>query len=169
MINPTIVPISEVELHLANHHSNIRFNNYGMPNCCPKEEIVCYKVILDENDTNRICLVGNFRNVTNNTGRLSDIDRLAVLVQETENRGKRVNDFLHGRNEGEAGIDLIGNNNFAPVLVGIDLNEGPLVLIDGSHRSIAQCIRNGSMQGVPAYICMHPNMINYGFYSDFLK
>lgn len=164
MIDITEVSVEVVEAHLKKHKSNILFDNYGMPDCCPKNELQCYHVTLQADDLPKLYLVGNFNKETSGTFRLMDVDRDVVLNRQEENRSLKVTNLMTGGEQFEQGINLLEDAGFEPVLFGKSLTAGGYVFIDGSHRAIAHFFNYGTIDGVSAFICIHPKMVNYCFY-----
>jgi hypothetical protein len=160
----TQVSFIEVENVLNKHDSNIRFYNYDMPECCPSNEFLCYKVKLQESDIDRLYLVGNFHNVTSGTCKIKNVDAHAVQSQEAEGRSMRLESLMNGGHKFQNGINLLDNDGFEPVLVGNDLYNGKVLFIDGSHRAIAHFIKHGNLSAIEVYVCIHPNIVNYSFY-----
>lgn len=158
------VTVQEIEVMLTKHNSNIRLHNYGMPDCCPENELECFKVKFEQNDLGRLYLVGNFANVTAGTCKLSLLDAHAVQNQIAEGRSDRIRSFMSGGDEFQEGIDLLQADGFEPVLVGPNLENGKLLFIDGSHRAIAHFICHGNLNEVRAYACIHPNFKKYSLY-----
>jgi hypothetical protein len=158
------IHLDQVRQLLERHNSNMRFNNYHLPDFCPENEFQCYKVTFDDEDIDRMSLVENFKDVSNKTCKLKEINRSAVLAQKEEDRGLRVKRLMDGGDQFERGVNLITDQGFEIVLVGRNLCKGSLLIIDGSHRAIAHYLNYGTLQGVSAFICVHNNIAKWGFY-----
>lgn len=169
MINVYEVSVDVVESHLKKHRSNILFDNYDLPDCCPKSELKCYHVTLEKDDISRLYLVGNFNKETHGTFRLMDADKEIVLKRKEENRSARVTNLMTGGEQFSQGINLLEDPGFEPVLFGKDLIEGGYVFIDGTHRAIAHFFKNGTVDGMPVFICTHSKIVNYSFYRHLPK
>jgi hypothetical protein len=158
--------ITEVELHLEKTNSNIFFdyNDYGLKDF-PKNEFKCFKVILEKSDIDRLYLIGNFANITKDSLKVSDlVSKEEVLCDTHENRGERVKKIMEGGAQYNKGLDLLTDKDFELVLVGQNLIDGPLVLMDGSHRIIAHYLNRGDVDRVHAYVCIHSNVKKWGMH-----
>jgi hypothetical protein len=158
------VPVTEVESVLAKHNSNVRFDNYDMPKCCPLDDFKCFKIRLEPGDIDRLYLVGNFAKVTAGTCKIINVDQAAVLKQEAEGRSARLNTLMNGDDHFKKGVNLLEDEGFEPVLVGKALEKGSLLFIDGSHRAIGHFIRLGNLLDIEVYVCIHANIVNYSLY-----
>lgn len=145
--------LDEIQAHEIATGANARLGGYGMDEHCPLAEIVCMHVTLSEYDLERMFVLPDFRKYTrNHSCRLVDVNDATLLVaMERQPAG--------AQNE----LDLTTRNRMELVLVGTDLNQRPLIAVDGNHRLLAHYIRHRSIDGVPAYVGIHPNMYNWPF------
>lgn len=145
--------LDEIQAHEIAMEANACLGGYGMDEHCPLAEIVCMHVALSECDLKRLFVLPDFRKHTrNHSCRLVDADDSALAVA------------MEGQPSGTHNeLDLTTRNQLELVLVGTDLNERPLIAVDGNHRLLAHYIRHRSIEGVPAYIGIHPNMYNWSY------
>ena len=140
------VDISEVQRHEQATESYARLGGYHMDSHCPTHEFRCYRGQLEQQDDDRVFLLGltEFVNHTRcQSCRLQDVVPAASAIQ-------RVASFSI------AGIDLRSRAGLELVLVAAELHGAPLIAIDGNHRAIAQFLARGSVEGVSAFVCVHP-------------
>lgn len=132
---------------------NVKVGGYGMDNLCPIEEGHCYQIKLQENDTNRLFLLGEttFKSLTYDKNyRLSDIiDDVKNLV--------RVKHWIDYK------LDLRISVEWSPIFVCPDTNSGPIVTIDGNHRLIAHFHQHNTIEGLLGYLFVHPNIQQWGY------
>jgi hypothetical protein len=153
-----MIVVGEVSLSVVQQHeeattANARLGGYHMDLHCPTDEFRCFRVILDQRDDARLYLLGltEFINQTRGqTCRLRDVVREAASVQ-------RVASFITG------GLDLRTGSGLELVLVCRELQSAPLVAIDGNHRAMAQYLTHDSVEGVGAFVCVHPAISNWPF------
>ena len=145
--------LKEIQSHEFAIRANARLGGYGMYEHCPITEIVCMHATLSEFDVKRLFVLPEFRKHTrDHSCRLVDMNESALAIaMERQPAGTQ--------NE----LDLTTRSRLELVLVGTDMKEGPLIAVDGNHRLIAHYIRHGSIEGVPVYIGIHPNMYNWSF------
>ena len=108
---------------------------------------------LERQDEDRLFLLGltEFINQTRGqSGRLRDLLPTASTVQ-------RVASLI------TAGVDLLSRSGLELVLVAADLQGAPLVAIDGNHRAMAHFLAYNSVEGVPAFVCVHPAIGQWHF------
>ncbi|WP_259016710.1 hypothetical protein [Emticicia fluvialis] len=149
----TKVSLSIIQEHEVSCNSSITLNNHNLPDFCPINEVKCYRVLLEEDDINRIYLLweAGFNNLTkNNSFKLAD---LTVDAQELV----RVKSFLDNR------IDLRTYANLEVILFGQNLEESSLTATDGNHRLMSQFLSYKSIAEVPAYIYTHEKINNWNF------
>lgn len=140
------VEIAEVQQHEQATSANARLGGYGMDAHCPTNEIRCYRVVLEEGDLDRLFVMQDFAAYTSNGScRLRDVLPSIADI-------KRVASFT------TPSVDLRKRTGLEVILVGSDVDRASLVAIDGNHRIIAQYISQGSVDGVPAFVCVHPAM-----------
>ena len=147
------VTISEVQLHEEATASNARLGSYEMDHHCPTREFLCYRVKLERQDESHLFLLGisDFMNLTRGrTCRLGD-----VLPHASKDAG--VWSFM------TSDVDLRSWAGLELVLVAAELQGAPLVAIDGNHRAIAHFLAHGSVERVPAFVCVHPAIGKWQF------
>ena len=145
------VELRDVEQHELKTGANSRLGSYGMSDVCPVNEFECFKGAFEVDDLERLFLLGMFaKHTRDHSGRLRD-----VLESMSEN--DRVGSFF------DAKVDVATRPELAVVAVTDDLYRGSLTLIDGNHRSISQFLRQRTIEGVPAFVCVHPQIRRWGF------
>jgi hypothetical protein len=147
------VEVTEVQRHEQATESNVRLGGYHMDRHCPTNEFQCYRVQLAKQDEDRVFLLGltEFINLTQGQScQLRDVVQAASAIP-------RVVSFI------EAGIDLQSRPGLELVVVARELQSAPLVVIDGNHRAIAQFFSQGSVEGVSAFVCVHPAIGQWPF------
>lgn len=145
--------LDEIQAHEFATGANARLGGYGMDEHCPLAEIVCMHVTLSECDLQRLFVLPDFRKHTrNHSCQLVDVNDSALTAAMERQPVEMQNE-----------LDLTTRTRLELVLVGTDVNERPLVTVDGNHRLLAHYIRHHSVDGVPAYIGIHPNMYNWRF------
>lgn len=146
--------------HLENFtNASVRIGNHCMEDYAPTSEFLFYRVILEKSDTDRMFVLfetGLTKQTLGQTCRLKDI------VSSSENI-ERVKQAINGGNSFSKGVDLKSDPNMELELVASELYNVPLTIIDGNHRAIAHYIIHGSVQGVPAYICVHKNISKWPY------
>lgn len=151
MVIVSEVSISEVQRHEEATAANARLDRYDLNRHCPTSEFRCLRVLLEQSDTDRLFLLGCFvERTTGRTCRIRDVELDPA-------NSHRVASFVN------AGVDLRSRAGLELVLVCRELYDAPLVIIDGNHRAIAHYLTQGSMQSVPAYVCVHQAISQWGF------
>ena len=128
---------------------------------CPLREFECFNCKLEADDVERLFLLGQFaKHTTNLTGKTKDIEFDTL----SEHSKARVQSFLAPVKEsGFRPLDLPQSPELALVVVTSDLENAGFTTIDGNHRSIAHYLQTKSMDGVPVFICVHPNISKWGY------
>jgi hypothetical protein len=124
-----------------------------MDHHCPTNQLRCFRVQLERQDEDRLFLLGltEFINQTRDqTCRLRDVFSGASAIQ-------RVASIIN------AGVDLRSRSGLELVLVATEPHGAPLIAIDGNHRAMAQFLAHGSMEGVLAFVCVHPAIGQWHF------
>lgn len=148
--------VSEFESRI---NGSIQINHESLIAMCPISEGQCYKVVLHYTDINRVFLL-YAPNLTNLT-----INRNYQLNETIEEAGNepRVQYWL------DRNIDLSTSDSWAPVFVSPNLDTGSLVAIDGNHRLMAHFLTHKSIQGLQAYLFVHPNITNWKWFPPHAK
>ena len=140
------VTIADVQHHEQATASNARLGGYHMDRHCPTNQLLCYRVQLERPDEDRLFMLG-----------------LTEFINQTRGQSCRLRDVLPGASAIQrvasfitAGINLRSRSGLELVLVAAELQCAPLVAIDGNHRAMAQFLAHGSVEGVPAFVCVHP-------------
>ncbi len=147
------VDISEIQRHEEATASNVRLGGYHMDRHSPANDFQCFRVLLESQDDDRVFLLSLtvFINQTQGlSGRLRDLVPAALAIEG-------VSSFT------TMGTDLRTRAGWELVFVASELHSAPLVAIDGNHRAIAQYLTYGSMEGVPAYVCVHQAIGQWGY------
>lgn len=140
------VDLFEVQRHELATEANAKIGGYRMDLHCPMHEFRCYRAVLESSDLNRLFVMQDFASLTvDNTCRLRDVMPIAGNLA-------RVKSFT------TSNIDLRLRDGLELMLVGSELFGAPLTAIDGNHRMIAQYLTYYNVNGVSAYICIHPAM-----------
>lgn len=153
MIVEEEVDIATVRRHEQDTNSAVRLGTHNLDRICETSQFRCCRVQLEWFDSDRLYLLRtpDFVSVTRNQScRLSDVLPDASAIQ-------RVVSFT------SVGIDLRLFPCLALVLVATDLHGVPLIAIDGNHRAIAQFLTHKTVDGVPAFVCIHPGIDQWGY------
>jgi hypothetical protein len=151
VVDVSEVNISEVQRHEEATAANARLGRYEMGIHCPANEFLCFRVLLEQSDTDRLFLLGDFaERTTDRTCRIRDVKLCAADLP-------RVASFVTAR------VDLRSQAGLELVLVCRELHKAPLIIIDGNHRAIAHYLTQGSMLSVPAYVCVHQAISQWPF------
>ncbi|HUY33166.1 MAG TPA: hypothetical protein VMV69_10320 [Pirellulales bacterium] len=122
---------------------NVRLGSYGMP---PPEQFELWRVTLEERDLDKMFVLFDFVEHTIGLhGKLSGIRPSGGFKERVE---KKI----------QQNLDLRLSPKLAVVIVTVDWKEWPLILADGNHRATAQYLKHGTITGVPAFVCKHPNI-----------
>ena len=150
------VQISDIQDHLRRVGTGVSLNIADLPG--RPEEYREFRVQLDGRDVDRLVLWFEFRDHTRDGS-----CRLADLLPSA-NCLARVRRFIDGDPaRGRGPVDLRTFPNLEPVIVSNDLEHGILYLIDGSHRIVAQHMGQKGFQDVPAFVCVHPRMLEWAY------
>ena len=147
------IEIIAVQRHEAATGSNAKLGGYHMDRHCPTSMFRCYRVHLERHDESRLFLLGLTEFATQTKGqscRLRDVLPTASAIP-------RVGSFV------TSGVDLRSRSGLELVLVTADLHSAPLIAIDGNHRVIAQFLTSGTTEGIPAFVCVHPDIGHWNF------
>lgn len=143
------VETSEVQRHEEKVSANVRLGGYGMDQHCPLGEFTCFRALLEHIDVDRLYALNDFAALTEGrTCRLRD----ALPSAASE---RRVASFDTIDLRVCAGLEL--------EIVSTEAKAGPLIIIDGNHRSISQYLRCRTIAGVPAYVCVHSNILRWPY------
>lgn len=150
--------IEPVTLHIVQAHeratdANVRLGGYHMDRVSPTAEFQLFRVTLVDADLGRLFLLGitEFGVCTaGESWRVPDLLPAAALLP-------RVAPFVRDK------IDLPARPDRALLIVSPDPHTGPLVITDGNHRAMAYYSMHRSVQGVPAFVCVHPKIRGWNF------
>lgn len=150
------VPIETYQEHLWKQGSGVRLDLSSMPR--PVDGYTTFRATLDDGDLDRIFLWYEFRKHTKNgTTKLTD-----ALPESAEEQ--RIRQILKGDEiAGWQRINLRAVSNFEPSLLTDDATHGPLCVIDGNHRLVAQLLSGNGFDGVSVYVCIHANMLEWAY------
>lgn len=144
--------IHEVQAHERATKANACLGGYGMVTHCPLADIVCMHITLTQSDLSRLFVLQDFAKCTRDQScQLIDVVPASAILAAMEHQPK------NAVNE----LDLTVAKGMELVLCGTAVDDGPLIAIDGNHRLLAHYIRSGSIEGVPAYIGIHPKMYDW--------
>jgi hypothetical protein len=144
------VDVATVRAHEEATDSNVRLCGYDMP--VVLSEVRASRVLLDADDIARLFLlgIGGLDEQTRcETWRVADVLPSARTLD-------RVWSFIGGC------VDLRARPELSLVIVTAG-DERPLTLIDGNHRAMAQFLAYGTMEGVPAFVCVHPGFAQWSY------
>ena len=145
--------MSEVQRHEQATASDVRLGGYHMDCHCPTNEFRCFRVKLERREEDRIFLLGIPEFIDSTRGqscRLRDVVQGASTIE-------RVASFI------TAGVDLRVRPGSELVLVTAEFQSAALVAIDGNHRAMAHYLAHGSVDGVPAFVCVHSAISRWHF------
>jgi hypothetical protein len=150
------VGISAIQKHLKTVAAGVLLDLRSMPG--RPAEYKGFAVRLDADDADKLVLWWEFENHTNGKScRLTD-------ALESVSSLPKVKSFLEGtRPQGRGPSDLRTSPNMEPVIVTDDLGSKFLYSIDGNHRILAQHLSQKGFQDVPAYVCVHPKMLEWAY------
>ena len=146
------VKLASVIAHEHATYANVRLGGYWMNLLAPLDEMSCHYVTLDHLDAQRMFLLQDFRFCTTNIScRVTDLlpEGQAVAMEAAPHLPDNQLDLRKQR-----GLELL--------LVGLSF-DSPLLVIDGNHRTMAHWYRHGSLEGVNAYLGLHPRIIDWEF------
>ena len=157
MQNLEEVSVSVVQAFEQAINSNARIDSYGLEKLCPVREYKAFKVKLEAHDIGRLYLLGEFvKHTAGHTGLVADI--LPAMGYNP-----RVLQFT------ATTFDLRAAAGKELVIVTPDERTGPLVVIDGNHRVIAQQLNYHTVEGILAYVCSHARVIEWGFVPEYAR
>lgn len=122
----------------------------------PVGDFRAFSAKLETTDVDRMFMWFEFRKHTKDgSSKLTDSLPEAAEVP-------RIKSFIQGDSQ-KPPADLRTTPNLEPMLVTHDLHRGPLYGIDGNHRMVAQFLSGKSFDGVPVYVCTHPNLLTWAY------
>lgn len=147
--------IETVDLGVISQHekktgANVTLGGYHMDRCCPLAEFQLLRCVLELDDIERLFVLNDFAKFTAGSCRLK-----SVLSDAASNQ--RVAAFSNGR------VDLRKAPNLELLIVSANADDGPLLIIDGNHRAIWQYLAYSSIHAVPAFICVHSRINEWGY------
>ena len=157
--------LSEIRQLEKYTNASVQIGNHCMEDHAPTSEFLYYRVILEQNDIDRIFVLyePGLANLTlDQTCRLKDIISTAC-------KDKRVEQAISGGSSFPKGINLKSDPNMELELVASELYTAPLIIIDGNHRAIAHYTTYGNLHGVPAYVCIHKNISQWKYIPPLAK
>lgn len=125
--------------------ANIRLGGYDMDKVCPNEDFRILRVLLQDSDLDRLFVLGMYHEVTKDGSCLLK-DTLPVALSKD-----RVASFKRDN------IDLRTSSQLAPLMVA-RTEKGPLTLYDGNNRMLWQRLTHGSIEGIAAFVSIHPKI-----------
>jgi hypothetical protein len=147
------VSLATVQQHELDTNSNVRLGGYHMDRFCPTAEFCCHRVQLQHSDGDRLFLLG-----------------ISAFISQTQRDSCRLRDLLptaasipNVASFVRDGVDLRSQPCLELVLVGAQLQLGHLVAIDGNHRMMAHYLNHASVEGVPAFVCVHKNITQWSY------
>lgn len=150
------VGISTIQKHLKAMAAGVSLDPKRMPG--RPDHYQGFRVRLDADDVNKLVLWWEFENHTNG--------KSCKLIDALESASflPKVKSFLKGAHaQGRGPSDLRTLPNMEPVIVTNDLGSKFLYSIDGNHRILAQHLSQKGFQDVPAFVCVHPKMLEWAY------
>lgn len=158
--------IDDLNHHLDAMQSQMRLDQYGL-DAFPPEEWQCHRSVLSNNERSTIVFAGNFKYATQGRFKLTGILPVPILLEEKTEDER--NEHRAMRLRRTAGLDLTVSGNEI-VLIGQDLHEGPLFILDGTHRLINYHHANGeNIEGVLAHICIHEELNKWAWWNGITR
>lgn len=151
-----IKPIAYTELEQFEDKiaGNVRVGGYKMDRLCPIETGTCYQISLNASEIDRVRLL---REVTFTELTQHQNYYLSGLLPDKAIALPRVKYWF------DRELNLSQSPEWSPVFVSPNLDAGLIVAIDGNHRLMAHYIRHQSVEGVPGYLFVHPNLQTWDF------
>lgn len=150
MNNISPVTLATLQAHEAKREppSNVKLGGYHMP---PADQFTIYQVTFDAVDLGRLCVLNDFARHT--VGGLGYLEGIQPAADFRERVQKKLAENIDLRHDAEA----------APVFVCPDFQTGQLTVIDGNHRLTAHYLKFQAVSDVVAYVCVHPQIVDWGF------
>jgi len=138
---------------------NVKIGGYDMDKISPVSEGQCYKIHLQEPDISRLYLLREptFTNLTFHKDYL-----LAGLNSDEAAKLDRVKYWLN------KSLDLRLSPEWSPIFVSRNIENSPIVTIDGNHRLMAHFLQHGKIQELNGYLFVHPSIEKWGFMPSLL-
>lgn len=147
------ITIDYLRTHEQATNANVRLGGYKMDEQFPTAEIKCYRVELDGNDLERLFVLWDFAAATEHKScRLVDVLQTQGHATAMENVPQNT----------ENDLNLATSDCIEPILMTTDLATGSLTITDGNHRMMAHYLGRSSVDGVCAYVAVHPMMNQWG-------
>ena len=151
MILITDVSLDSLRLHEKATAANATLGSYGMDKHCPLKEFRICRVQFQADDLERLFMIGEFaKHTVDHSGRLRSVTAASADMP-------RVAAFLRDD------FDLRSRSGFEPIFVGAAWEKAGLTAIDGNHRMIAQFLSGRGIEGVIAFVCIHPMIGKWPF------
>ena len=146
-MNHTIpITLEDVRALEERTNSNVRLGRYDMGEFSPTKEFDCYKTVLDQSDLDRLFLLSDFHMMTRTAScKLADVQS-GQIPETSMSRISR-------------DIDLTTLAGCEIEIVSPSMDDGPLVIVDGNHRVVGHFLNRGTIQDVPAFVCIHRNIL----------
>lgn len=147
--------IERIELPLIRRHerqtkANVTLGGYKMDICCPVAEFKLMRCVLELDDIHRLFVLAEFSKHTNGECMVKAATAETIGNPRVASFAKDMVDLRK-----TAGLDLL--------IVSADASRSPLLIIDGNHRAIWQYLTYQSIHGVPAFVCSHPRINDWGY------
>jgi len=157
-----IADLQTLRRHERATASNTTLGGYHMDKYCALGNFRILRGILEATDIERLYLLGQFAPYTNGrTCKLRDVRPEAVAPGQISS--ERVGSFLQGK------VNLALEKNLDVVIVSPEEVAGPLILIDGNHRSVAHFLSHGGIDGIPAFVCVHRSICRWPYVPENLQ
>ena len=126
--------------------ASVQLGNHCMEDYVATTDFKCFEVRLEEYDINRLFIIYE-KNLAPLTSGSSC--RLIDIIPEKAKEVERVKSFLNDS------FNLLEKTEFEPILVGWDIQESPLIIIDGNHRVISHYIKNNNITDLIVFVCIN--------------
>lgn len=151
------VPTDLVRQHLQKTHTGV-----GLPDFAG--EYCCYRGLLSDGDLPG--LVMWFENEKHTAGGSC----LLADLEESRRHAPRVASFIEGNPNKKFGpADLRSMADRELVLLSFDTNANFYYAIDGNNRLQAHYLSHRSIESVPAFLCVHPEVQNWAYIPRYHK
>lgn len=124
----------------------MRLDGYDLDKLCPLHEFKIARCLLETGDIQRLFAVMDFAKYTEQSS-----CRLAALLPNADADGG-VARFMADN------VDLRRWLGLELIIVSMNAEHGPLLIIDGNHRAIAHHRLHRTIEGVAAFVCEHPRV-----------
>lgn len=153
----TEITTAEVQQHLKQTHTGVKLPDFP-------GEYHCYRALLEDRDLPNLAMwFENEKHTRNGSCLLPDL-------HEERRHAQRVAAFIDGdsdKNLKPADLRTIGGRE--AVLLGFSTEIDFFYAIDGNNRLQAHYLKHRSIDGVPVFVCVHPEVRFWAYIPRFHK